>query len=308
MLAEGLAILQGAAQLQTAQVGQQANGFGSTSKWRITTPGTSLYVNAATGITLANAVKNATALAQLGSSVTPFASLEELLASLAAPATAAAWSAPRNIFLGPGNYTVGAQIVKRSLNFIFDPFASITDTVMCESTEEAAVSHGAVGPANINFLCPTGLGISRSPCLPGGIQVDQQGASARAVNLGLEGIRSCVVNIGAGVNGGLTLVNAAAALHAPALPFRLDVHNGTIEGATLECEAVLAVDCVIQPTGVTCVAANECRLYSTRFDTPGIWTGGTLRIDTSTNFDFVNPPHGPWVKAAPGGAAPILMV
>lgn len=308
MLAEGLGLLQGLMQLQTHSVAKTANGFGTRTRYSIALPGTTVYVSKSTGMTLAQAVQNAQAAQQLGSAEVPFASLEEALSVLSAPATEEAWATPRVINLGPGVYTVGAQIIKRPLSFIFAPAASISDTVMIESTTETTIAHGATGPCDIGFSCPTGVTITRAPCLPGGIQIDQNGTSTRTVNVTMSGIRGAVVTCGAGVNGGLYLNDAGAELHAPALAFVLEAYGSEIEGAALECERVIAFDSLFRPVAVTCLLTNECRLYSTRFDSPGVWTGGLLRIDTATNYDWATAPHGPWVKANPGGVAPVPLV
>jgi hypothetical protein len=296
VLAEGLGILQGIQQVQTWQVGRQANGYGAKSKWSIARPGTALYVNAATG-TLLSAVKDAVQAQQIGSAETPFASLEEALSTLAAPATAEAWATPRPIVLGPGNYTVGAAIIRRSLSFILDAATRITDTVMIESSNTNA--HSSTANVLVEFICPTGLGGGRQPCLPGGIQIDRDGVATRLVAVALQGVSGVEVNVGTGVTGGLGLFDAGAELHAPGLTFPIEVRDGTIEGTTLEASEVLAYNANIEPTAITCVGTNECRLYSSRVFADGTWTGGTVLVDSSTDWSLST--EFTWAKVAPGG-------
>lgn len=307
MLAEGLGILQGLQQLQTYQVGQQATGYGAKSKWSIARPGTSVFVDVNTGSTIAQAVKNAVQLQQLGSASTPFASLEEALAALAAPSSLAAFETPRTIVVGPGTYTIGAQVIRRSLTFVLDAATVISDTVMVESSN--AISNGSTANVLVQFLS-TGHGAGARPeCLPGGIQVDRDGVATRLVGVVLQGIQGVVVNVGLAVTGGLGLSDAGGELHAPGTPFGLEARDSDVEGTTLEAAAVLAFNSTFQQAGVlavTCIGTNRCELYSSRFFASGTWTGGALFIDSATRFSFLV--VNTWIKANPGGVVATVMI
>jgi len=301
-IVEALGLLQGVGMLQTNQVGQQATGFGSRTKWNRAVAGTPIWVNQATGALLAGLARNAQAQAALGSAQLPFASLEEALQVLSEPANAETFATPRPIYLADGEYTVGAQVIRRPLIFVLSNNAVITDTVMVESSN--AISQGSTASVDVQFICPTGVTIRRQ-CLPAGIEVNRDGVATRAVNLVLQGINVTSVTVGTGVVGSLVLDHAGAEVHAPAIAFALGLRSATLEGAAAEASLIEAFDSFIEPTAITCLGTNECTLYSTRFDANGTWTGGTLLVDPATRYWFLD--AHTWVKANPGGTAAVVM-
>ncbi len=304
-LVEALGLLQGVQQLQTAQVGRQASGYGSVAKWSLGAAGTTVFVNKATGATLASVARDKQKAAALGSSALPFSSLSEALSTLKKPSTATKWETPRTLVIGPGAYTVGSEVIARPLTLVMDAAATITDALAIEAS--TSYSHKSTDPIRVGVICPTGVGGNREACLPGGITVEAgDGDETHAVNVYLQGVKEVEVTVGDDVEGSLTLNDAGASLAAPLVEFTLSGEAATVEGATLEAKAVTLRDCVFNPTAVTCLGTNECRLYSTNIvNRDGDWTGGTLLIDPSTNYDWALATA--WAKANPGGTAPTIM-